>query len=173
MRLARRTVSEVPATARKVVSEMASMVAEDLVADKVMVTGPRGVGYDDPTAGRPDDYLGGRLSEYNYYNYIQASYWEFAHKHYAINYALGAYLARTYGGAPLFGHIIRNGSSGIGALEAGLAAQGHMVSFEDVLTDWAVATPKAPSRRTPIGMPIWAATRERSACASARSRGID
>ena len=34
-------------------NEMASEVAEDLIADKMMVSGPRGVAYDDPTAGEP------------------------------------------------------------------------------------------------------------------------
>ena len=119
-------------------NEMASMVAEDLVADKLMMKGPRGVDHDDPTAGEPT-IRGGRLPRYNYYNHIQASTWKFESKYYAINYALGAYLARTYGGAPLFGDIVRNGQSGINAIVAALVQQGHSVSFEDVLTDWAVA----------------------------------
>ena len=32
-------------------NEMASEVTEDLIADKMMVSGPRGVAYNDPTAG--------------------------------------------------------------------------------------------------------------------------
>ena len=94
--------------------------------------------HDDPTAGDSAIYYG-RLSTYNYFNYLQASKWEFLDRYYAINYALGAYLARTYGGAPLFGAIVRSDQSGVDAIEAALANQGHLVNFEDVLTDWAVA----------------------------------
>ena len=122
-------------------NEMSSEVAVDLVADKIMIPGPRGVAYDDPTGGAPENY-GGRLPDYNVYNHIQVTSWDRydALKHYAVTYALGAYLARTYGGAGLFRAIIRNNREGIEAIEAGLRAQGHTVSFEEVLADWAVAT---------------------------------
>ena len=122
-------------------NEMASDVAEDFVADKLMGAGRRGVAYDEPTAGEPENPQG-RLPTYNYYNYLQATTWVWdppLFGYYAINYALGAYLARTYGGAPLFGAIVQNDRSGIEAIEAGLTDQGHGVSFEDLLVDWAVA----------------------------------
>ena len=122
-------------------NEMASDVAEDFVADKLMRSGRRGVAYDDPTGGEPGN-PGGRFPTYNYYNYLQVTKWEFdapLYRYYAMNYALGAYLARTYGGAPLFGAIVQNDRSGIEAIEAGLADQGYDVSFEDLLVDWAVA----------------------------------
>ena len=57
-----------------------------------------------------------------------------------MNYALGAYLARTYGGAELFGEVVRSGGAGVGAIEAALAAGGHEVTFGEVLADWGVAT---------------------------------
>lgn len=60
-------------------------------------------------------------------------------KNYSITYALGAYLARNYGGAALFREIVQNDSAGVAAIEAALAALGHDVSFADVLTDWAIA----------------------------------
>ena len=122
------------------INEMCSEVAEDFVADKIQINGPRGVDHDDPTAGDSESY--GQLSTYNYYNFIQSSKWEFdapLYRYYAINYALGAYLARTYGGAPLFGAIVRSDQSGVDAIEAALAGQGHSVNFEDVLTNWAAA----------------------------------
>ena len=65
------------------------------------------------------------------------------------NYALGTYLALTYGGAPLFGDIVQNDRSGIEAIEAAVAAQGHSVSFEDVLRDWAVANVLSDDTRAP------------------------
>ena len=131
-------------------NEMASEVAEDLVADKTGTNGgPRGVAHDDPTAGERG-ILRGRLPRYNYNNHIQVTGWEGVRENYSINYALGAYLARTYGGAALFGDIVKNGRSGVAAVEAALRAQGHTDSFADVLANWAVANllsddPHAPS----------------------------
>ena len=131
-------------------NEMASEVAEDLIADKLSVPGPRGV-LDDPTAGEAGNWRG-RLAGYNFYNYIQVTAWdrENALKHYAINYALGAYLARTYGGAALFGDIVASGLSGVDAVETALRRQGHYDSFGDVLQNWGIANllsdnPRAPS----------------------------
>ena len=133
-------------------NEMASEVAEDLVADKIESYGPRGVAHDDPTAGS-ESIRRGRLPRYNYYNYIQVTTWdgEDPLKHYSISYALGAYLARTYGGAALFGDIVTNAQSGVAAIEAALRTQGHSDSFGDVLANWAAANllsdnPRAPSR---------------------------
>ena len=72
-------------------------------------------------------------------------------KHYAINYALGAYLARNYGGATLFRDIVANGQSGVAAIEMGLRAQGHTDSFGDVLANWAVANLLSDNPRAPAG----------------------
>ena len=119
-------------------NEMASLVAEDLVADKLMIHGPRGVAYDDGTAGQPET-LRGRLPLYNYHNRLQVTRWYGGLENYAVSYALGAYLARSYGGAPLFREIVRNDKSGIGAIEAAMRAQGHALSFGEVLVNWAVA----------------------------------
>ena len=131
-------------------NEMASEVAVDLIADKLKVNGPRGVAYDDPTAGAPGNERG-RLPLYNLFNDIQVTAWDGKIANYAVNYALGAYLARTYGGAELFSEIVQSGSAGIGAIEAALAAAGHEVTFGEVLADWGTATllsdnTAAPSR---------------------------
>ncbi len=120
-------------------NEMASEVAQDLVADKMMASGPRGVAFDDPTAGEPGNRRG-RLPLYNLFNDQQVTKWDGVVADYAVNYALGAYLARTYGGAALFRAIVRSGRSGVAAIEAALASSGHDVSFGEVLADWAVAT---------------------------------
>ena len=53
---------------------MASEVGEDLIADKLVVNGPRGVAYDDPTAGMPGNERG-RLPYYNLFNDIQVTTW--------------------------------------------------------------------------------------------------
>ena len=132
-------------------NEMASEVAEDLVADKIESNGPRAVAHDDPAAGEPGIERG-RLPRYNFHNDIQVTAWDSSDplKHYSISYALGAYLARTYGGAPLFGDIVASGQSGVAAIEAALRSHGHAESFGDVLANWAVANllsddPQAPS----------------------------
>ena len=133
------------------INEMASDLTEDLVADKLMRVARRGVAHDDPTAGEPGNERG-RFPTYNYYNYLQATKWEYdapLYRYYAINYALGTYLALTYGGAPLLGDIVQNDRSGIEAIEAAVAAQGHSVSFEDVLRDWAVANVLSDDTQAP------------------------
>ena len=56
-------------------NEMASEVAEDLVADKMRGDGPRSVDYDDPTAGEPENH-GGRLPGFNLYNDLQVTRWD-------------------------------------------------------------------------------------------------
>ena len=120
-------------------NEMASEVGEDLIADKLKVNGPRGVAYDDPTAGMAGNERG-RLPYYNLFNDIQVTAWRGKIANYAVNYAFGAYLARTYGGAQLFSEIVQSDSSGVAAIEAALAAAGHEVTFGEVLADWAAAT---------------------------------
>ena len=129
-------------------NEMASEVAEDLVADKMMVSGPRGVASDDPTAGEPGN-RDGRLPYYNLFNDIQVTAWNGVIANYAVNYALGAYLARTYGGAELFRAIVQSDRSGVDAIEAALAALGHDVSFGQVLADWAIAALLSDSTAAP------------------------
>ena len=130
-------------------NEMSSEAAEDLVAEELNVNGPRGVAYDDSTAGVPENSRG-RLPRYNYYNYIQVTAWDYSDtlKHYSISYALGAYLARTYG-AGLFRHIVRNDRSGVEAIEAALRSQGHGTSFGDVLVNWAAANLLSDNTRAP------------------------
>ena len=132
-------------------NEMASEVAEDLVADKIESNGPRAVAHDDPAAGEAGIERG-RLPRYNFHNDIQVTAWDYSDtlKHYSISYALGAYLARTYGGAPLFGDIVASAHAGVDAVEAALRTHGHTESFGDVLANWAVANllsddPRAPA----------------------------
>ena len=129
-------------------NEMASEMASDLIADKLQVNGPRGVAYDDPAAGMPGNERG-RLPYYNLFNDLQVTAWDGVIANYSLNYALGAYLARTYGGAALFSHIVQSSGSGIAAIETALAAAGHDVSFGQVLADWAVATLLSDSTAAP------------------------
>ena len=81
------------------------------------MNGPRGVDYDDPTGGDGGNH-DRFLSTYNLVNWFPVTS---VAGGYERVYAFGAYLARSYGGAPLFGDIVRNDRSGIQAIEAGLA----------------------------------------------------
>ena len=119
-------------------NEMSSEVAQDLIADKLMDDGPRGVAYDDATAGEPAN-LRGRLPEFNFFNDIRVTSWQKTLANYSINYALGAYLARTYGAA-LFSDIVQSDRAGVDAIEGALDGLGRDVSFGDVLANWAAAT---------------------------------
>lgn len=120
-------------------NEMASEMAEDLIADKMMVRGPRGVAYDDPTAGAPGNRRG-RLPYYNLFNDQPVTVWNGKIADYAGKYAFGAYLARTYGGAELFSEIVQSDRAGFPAVQAALQALGHDVPFGQLVADWAVAT---------------------------------
>ena len=124
-------------------NEMASEVAEDLVVGQLKppiagLNGPRGVAHDDPTAGAPRNQSG-LLPLYNLHNDIRVTTWNGSLQNAAVNYALGAYLARTYGGAGLFAAIVQSDRAGIDAIASVLRNQGHTVSFGDVLANWGVA----------------------------------
>ena len=121
-------------------NEMASEVAEDLMAEELAIAGadgPRAVAHDSPTAGSPQN-SGGRLPLYNLHNDLRVTAWDGTERSSAINYALGAYLARTYGGAALFGDMVQSRWAGVAAVETALGAV-HSVSFADMLADWAAA----------------------------------
>ena len=126
-----------PPTSEAWLNEMASETTEDLIADKLRIPGPRGVASNDPTAGAARNTRG-RLPRYNLFNDFQVTRWDGKQYNYSINYALGAYLARSYGAA-LFREIVQNDRVGVAAIEEALASLGHSVSFADVLTNWAIA----------------------------------
>ena len=130
-------------------NEMSSEVAEDLIADKMQGDGPRSVDFDDPTAGEPGNRRG-RLPGFNLYNDIQVTRWDGLLANYDVNYALGAYLARNYGGAALFSTIVQNEHSGTDAIEAALQDLGHDVTFGEVLEHWGVAVLRSDDTAVPV-----------------------
>ena len=162
-------------------NEQASEVAEDLIAAKMMIDGPRAVAYDDPGAGEPENRRG-RPPDYNLHNDIQVTAWDGYLANYSINYALGAYLARNYGGGALYGDIVQSDRSGVGAIEAAVRAWGHDESFLELLANWAAATccrttPRPPPRTNttpgPGGPPTLAARSTgwgRSTCTTTSTR---
>lgn len=136
-------------------NELASMVAEDFLAQELSVPGPRAV---DPTvldAGSPP--LGGRLSEYAYSGAV-TSLIDWSEdptevlSDYATAYSFGAYLARVYGAqlfrwllqeAPPAGRVSR-GQSIFGyeqwSIEQAVAAvSGQSLPFGELLHRWGIA----------------------------------
>ena len=126
-------------------NEVASEVADDLVSGKLRLHGARGVADADGSAGAPG-ISRGRLPRYNLWNDIQVSTWNGWLANYSIAYALGAYLARTYG-AELFTEIVRNGYSGVAAVEAALP---DGLRFGEMLADWAVANVLSDNPAAPL-----------------------
>ncbi len=120
------------------INEMSSMVAEDLLADKMLADGPRGVAYTDDSAGSAGN-TDGRLPEFNNSNYISPSEWNSSLANYAVNYSFGAYLARNFGGAGLFRKIVQSGENNHEAISKAVVAMGYSETFSTLLQKWGVA----------------------------------
>lgn len=123
------------------IDEMCSMAAEDLVSDKLGVNGPRGVPFSDGSAGTYP-ITTGRLPLYIYWNDASVTTWysgNFVAVSYSVNYALGAYLARNYGGAKFFHNVVHNNKTDYTAIEYALSQNGSSDSFGIILRKWGVA----------------------------------
>ncbi len=138
------------------INEMASMAAEDLVADKAFVNGPRGVAYNDASAGSSGN-TSGRLPLYNYFNDVAVTQWlseaEML-KCYSINYALGAYLSRNFGGAKFFQDVVQCDRIDYTAIEYALSQSGagSGLRFADVLQRWGAAVLLSDNISEPAGL---------------------
>jgi hypothetical protein len=122
-------------------NEMCSLLAEDLVADKLGGAGPRGVPGTDGTAGSANNQ-DGRLPLYNYYNDASLIEWlpyPYCLVNYSTAYAFGAYLARNYGGAALLRGLVLNPYTDYRAVEAAAASLRGKVSFATILREWGAA----------------------------------
>jgi len=135
-------------------NEMCSMVAEDLVATKLQVDGPRGVSYLLPGAGLPGNNEG-RLPLYNYYNYVSIVRWLTTYpevlRSYSANYAFGAYLARNFGGAPFMQKLVQNQYTDFKAINYALTQSGYSEDFASVLRKWGAANLLSDSTSPPSG----------------------
>lgn len=132
-------------------NEMCSLMAEDFLADKLGVPGPRGI-Y--PSYG-PGDHpeTVGRLPLYNYYNDYPLTLWpDQVVWPYSVTYAFGAFLGRNFGGAPLFRHIVQSSGSGADAVEYALGRMGYNLSFADLMIRWGVSVVLSDKTNAPQGM---------------------
>ncbi len=136
------------------VNEMTSMVTEDLVADKALVNGPRGVSYNNASAGNPGN-TSGRLPLFNLYNDVAVTQWlndAEALKSYSINYALGAYLARNFGGAQFFRNVVQCNKGDYTAIDYALSQTGSGLRFADILQRWGAAVLLSYNTVAPAGL---------------------
>ncbi|MGV8964476.1 MAG: M30 family zinc metallopeptidase [Candidatus Saccharimonadaceae bacterium] len=125
------------------INEMCTQSVEDLVANKIMADGPRGVSYSTPTAGYSGN-MNGRLPLYNSYNDYSLVEWSSNQSetllNYSKTYALGAYLMRNYGGANFIRELIQNSSTGINSIvDAVNSNGGGGLSYEDILQRFGAA----------------------------------
>jgi hypothetical protein len=103
-------------------NEMNSMVCEDLIASKL------GIQASYRPAARMDDFNTG------YYLNGLTDWAQSApnvYYSYAVAYTFGAYLARNFGGAPLFAEMAKNGYVDQNSVERALQARGYQMSFAD------------------------------------------
>lgn len=117
------------------IHEMMSMMTEDLVADKILVNGPRGVSYSDYTAGSSSNQ-DGRPILFNTYPYISQAYWandSYVLARYSINYAFGAWLARNYGGAKLAHQLMATDGDNTTTVVNALASLGYTETYPSLL----------------------------------------
>ncbi len=127
----------------KWLNEMASLVAEDLIAQRAEVNGPRGVAFNTAGAGSGGNVTG-RLPLYNYSNSRPLTVWTGGDDNlgsYSTVYAFGAYIARNYGGAKLIGEIVRNPFGNYRAVIDSVKDNGgsSSLTFGDLLRDWGIS----------------------------------
>jgi len=129
------------------INEMCSMEAEDLVADKMGVPGPRGVAL----VNGETDYSSGTLANnattdrlavfnryYPYYSLTEST--NYTVYDYSLGYSFGSWLARNYGGPNLFRQIVQNGYTDSNAVvNAVNAVNGTSATFSQLLRRWAGA----------------------------------
>ena len=135
-------------------NEMCSLVAEDLVSSYIGIKGPRNIAYTDATAGSATGIIKGRLADMagasGYYLFKWPSTSDSSiYAAYGQAYALGAYLARSFGGAPLFTRIVQNGYTDKNAVSNALAVSGIAESFDSAFAKWGAAMLVSDSTSTP------------------------
>jgi hypothetical protein len=133
------------------INEMASMMAEDLVADKLEVNGPRGVSYSDDSAGSAGT-TGGRLPLFNVKNYYSPTQWNSDLTSYSVVYAFGAYLGRNYGGAELFRNVVQRANTDYTAITESIEDLGYSsITLSTLLKQWGIAVLMSDQTDTDAG----------------------
>jgi hypothetical protein len=135
------------------INEMCSMMAEDLLSDKLLVPGPRGVALQ--TSGAYDYSTGtasnrnGRLPDFTYWHGdIPLTGWGSSStvysnlQSYANAYAFGAWLVRNYGGPALLRHIVQSSAIDETAVVDAVNAlnPSAQATYATLVQQWGLAT---------------------------------
>jgi hypothetical protein len=128
---------------------------EDLVADKQLVEGPRGVPITiaDGSAG-PTGMVDGRIPLFNDNSYLPLAVTaNFGLNDYSVAYAFGAWLARNFGGAALLRAIVQSPQTDSSAIVNAVAAfTGNTnLTFPDLLEQWSAAVLLSDTTAAPTG----------------------
>ena len=123
-------------------NEMCSMIAEDLLSDKLDIDGPRGINGNNPSSILNNKY--GRLPLFNRYNSESLTRWiedENELRSYSTSYAFGAYIARNFGGAKLFNGIVtgNDDTDYMAVINSINSLDGTSETFLSLLQKWGVA----------------------------------
>jgi len=119
-------------------NEMLAESTEDLVATKIMYSGPRGVNYLDGSSGETGNTLG-RYPLFNSNNTKSLTQWYNSLSNYSIVNSFGAYLLRNYGGASLFHDIVHNSYGDEEAIVHAINQnQNESKTFNDLLYEWGI-----------------------------------
>ena len=137
------------------INEMCAQCVEDLVANKILAIGPRGVAYATSNSGSTGN-RNGRLPLYNSHNDYNLLDWSEDKSDVLINYsktyAFGAYLMRNYGGANFIRELIQNNSTGVNSIVAAVNANGGVgLDYTDILQRFGVANLLSNSKQTEAG----------------------
>jgi len=134
------------------IDEMCAQLTEDFLADKMQVPGPRGVAFDDYTAGGSGNYSG-RIPSYNYNTFLPLVVTEnFGLDDYSTAYAFGAWLVRNYGGASLLRSMVQNEYTDPNAVLAAVyKMENRYITFNSLIKQWAVAVLASNRTDMPAG----------------------
>ena len=131
--------------------EMASMMIEDLLSDKLNTLGPRGVLGSDYSEGSSQNSKG-RIPLYNYYPSLTvAEASNFGLSHYSSSYAFGAYLLRNFEGANFLKAQVQNAYGSKQAITEALSSLGYSETFDTVLQKCATAIILSDQKDMPQG----------------------
>jgi hypothetical protein len=142
-------------TADTWINEMCSHLVEDLVAYNLQVPGPRGIAWNDPTAGTSKNGNGripyfnstplidsyGNVTGYQsmgYYSLMGESGYPWPD--YSFSYAFGSWLMRNYGGADFVKNVVSDPATDSACVtNAVTKATGRSQTMADLLSRWAVS----------------------------------
>jgi len=126
------------------IDELCAMQVEDLLADKMGVSGPRGIGPSDYSAGAAGNIYG-RLPDYLPWPDLSLEAWPdtddaLITSYYSLAYSFGAYLTRNYGGSEFVRRLVQSASTDAGAVAAAASAfSGRDESIVGLLRRWGAA----------------------------------